>query len=963
MTKLYVDNIWTRIYPDELLNEDIVKDISLMMSYKIEEYSRFEKKNVPLEYTLLEDDELGLKYPTGLFSILHETLISRKIRYEVVDVRTRPIKKTPLEFKSKVLRDYQEDAVQKAIAAERGILKIATGGGKTSISAAIITRVAAQTLFVVNSIDLLDQAYDEFISMIGGAKIGRIGGGECDIGDVNICTIQTLHSALGIKYDAMDDEPKEQINRKIIERNSDIIRMLEKTEMIIGDECHHIQASSYVNMMQACPKAYYKLGMCLAPNTLVHLSNGKVEKIGTLYTKNKNNTVNVFTFNTNKNIIEAKEAKVVQSFVPCNELWEIIILNHNNDKIKITCSSEHKFYIDGNFIECKNLKKGDRVNTIEYIKKLCCVCGKELKSRQKDCCSNECKKTRYESICSEKPLQKQKILNKPPERFCVLCNTLLNVTQKIYCSKRCRAIHGAKDRVPLLNKGHKDWWYGMSEDKRKEKQAVFQQAGTESAKQKWFDKTDEEKDIVKNKMSKSQLEKWDALRRENYNEYIRMKPWHRDTNSFFDKERISKKSKEMWAGLDVQQRHDRNIPWIKAGIESQIKMRKVGEMRKRGCITAAKDGHICDSKREAIIDDWLYENNIPHEVHKNIPTTSYFSDFLVQHEGKDFYIEYDGLRRGDDYFKHDVYKRLGLNYLVISVQDFNDGFLDNTLSFLKFTDPIGIIIQKKKIGNRVGQYKKMYDLSILDVGLENQNFFANSVLVHNSATPYKMESKDIVVGAYAGKQIVNISASFLIDKGFLVAPKIYFLDANQFGKYKYLRATPFNKVYDEYIMLNEKRNQCIVDCIERFAELEKTMLVTISRIKHGEILMDAIADRLPGVKAAFIQGSVGKADRKVLLNKIRNKEISVLIGSSVADEGLDLPALDAAIIAGGGRSLVKTIQRVGRTLRPYPNAENNIKKEAIIVDFYDHIRYLTGQSKRRMEIYRQEPRFEVRNHF
>jgi len=54
---------------------------------------------------------------------------------------------------------------------------------------------------------------------------------------------------------------------------------------------------------------------------------------------------------------------------------------------------------------------------------------------------------------------------------------------------------------------------------------------------------------------------------------------------------------------------------------------------------------------------------------------------------------------------------------------------------------------------------------------------------------------------------------------------------------------------------------------------------------------------------------------------------------------------------------------VGRTLRPYPSAENNEKKEAIIVDFYDRIRYLIGHSKKRIKIYETEPRFQVFKHF
>jgi superfamily II DNA or RNA helicase len=232
-----------------------------------------------------------------------------------------------------------------------------------------------------------------------------------------------------------------------------------------------------------------------------------------------------------------------------------------------------------------------------------------------------------------------------------------------------------------------------------------------------------------------------------------------------------------------------------------------------------------------------------------------------------------------------------------------------------------------------------------------------------SATPYRLESTDILLDAFSGKLITNITASYLIERGFLVAPKIYFLDPNLLGKYKYVRNTSFTKMYQKWIVENNNRNKLISDCAERLLELNKTVLITVTRIEHGERVMDLLLERIPGIKTAFMRGEVHKDERKRLLNEIREKKLNVLVGTSVADEGLDLPALDSAIMGGGGKSLIKSLQRVGRTLRPYPSAENNIKKEAIIIDFWDHLRYLTGQSVKRMKIYSSERLFQVLKHF
>jgi superfamily II DNA or RNA helicase len=231
-----------------------------------------------------------------------------------------------------------------------------------------------------------------------------------------------------------------------------------------------------------------------------------------------------------------------------------------------------------------------------------------------------------------------------------------------------------------------------------------------------------------------------------------------------------------------------------------------------------------------------------------------------------------------------------------------------------------------------------------------------------SGTPWKYDSTDIILNAYSGKEIININASYLIERGFLVRPKIYFLDPNELGRYKFIKAR-FQTIYNEWIVKNKDRNNLILNCAERLMQLDKTTLITVTRIEHGEILLDLIEKNFSGVPVAFIKGEVDKDTRKELLNSIRQRKLKILIGTSLADEGLDLPALDAAIIGGGGKSLIKTLQRVGRTLRCYPSVEENIKKEAIIVDFYDHLRYLTGQSVKRMKIYSQEPMFQISKHF
>ena len=53
----------------------------------------------------------------------------------------------------------------------------------------------------------------------------------------------------------------------------------------------------------------------------------------------------------------------------------------------------------------------------------------------------------------------------------------------------------------------------------------------------------------------------------------------------------------------------------------------------------AKDGHLCKSISEIIIDDWLFENNIPHSREEFYPEGRYRCDFIVHN----IFIEFFGL--------------------------------------------------------------------------------------------------------------------------------------------------------------------------------------------------------------------------------------------------------------------------------------------------------------------------------
>jgi superfamily II DNA or RNA helicase len=215
-----------------------------------------------------------------------------------------------------------------------------------------------------------------------------------------------------------------------------------------------------------------------------------------------------------------------------------------------------------------------------------------------------------------------------------------------------------------------------------------------------------------------------------------------------------------------------------------------------------------------------------------------------------------------------------------------------------------------------------------------------------SATPYRADQLDLLLEAALGRKIYVINSSALIDKGYLVPPTIRFIGLPP------IRGNTGNMTYQEIysraIVENETRNRIICQEAAQYGSEQLTVLVLVQQIRHGEML----ASQLPG--ATLLTGSVSSSIRQDVLDQLRRREINIVIATTLADEGLDIPTLDVLILAGGGKSETRALQRVGRSLR-----QSGEKTKAIVVDFAHSDRYLLEHSSRRLKIYQTEPRFKI----
>ena len=144
------------------------------------------------------------------------------------------------------------------------------------------------------------------------------------------------------------------------------------------------------------------------------------------------------------------------------------------------------------------------------------------------------------------------------------------------------------------------------------------------------------------------------------------------------------------------------------------------------------------------------------------------------------------------------------------------------------------------------------------------------------------------------------------------------------------------------IVHNRARNEVAIKVANMFSE-ESPTLILVPRVTLGEMY----ASRIEG--SVLVHSKMPKKARKQVMDQFRAGSIRVMIATSLADEGLDLPNVETLIMVSGGRSSQKTIQRASRALRQSPG-----KKEAFIHDFNDIFHPLAhAHAKKRIKCYKE----------
>ena len=183
-------------------------------------------------------------FPTGLVSRVITILKNNGYSIVLQDKRTQPDKVFNFEFVYPYkLREYQKMIVKQAVEKHRGVLLLATGGGKTTCAMKIAQELGVRTLFIVNTKEALldarrtaEQCFTKDVNKL----IQVWGGGKRKTGE--FMTIATMASVVS------QGKRKEQVFQK------------GDDQLIFVDETHRVGAPTWLAAVMSID-AFYRFGL------------------------------------------------------------------------------------------------------------------------------------------------------------------------------------------------------------------------------------------------------------------------------------------------------------------------------------------------------------------------------------------------------------------------------------------------------------------------------------------------------------------------------------------------------------------------------------------------------------------------------------------------------------------------------------------------------------------------------
>lgn len=901
MVKIMVGNIYSKIIG--FIPPPVQESLDHTLSYKMMG-ARFmpQVKNKAWDGVVrLYYVNKGQSFYTGLLAFVRDILKKNKIEYEIIDQRIKPEQNmlnltfTPPPWYDE--RDYQVFTIERSMKFTRGILSMCTGSGKTLTVVKMISQIKTYPfIFYVLTVDLMEQAHG-VLSMCLNEPIGKIGDGNCDIRKINVCTIQTAVQALNAdnkkfnindyKFDDEDVWDEKAIDS--IEKAEAIRKLIRSAQGVYMDEC--VSGESRI----------------VTEKGELSISEAMKKKCRFVQTHDGINIV----------------------FKPILKWW----VKKNRETVSITLKNKGNLVCTKNHIVCT--KRG-------WLK------AKDLTTTDELLCVNVAAEGRYRVSTIDREntywdIRSQQERSKNGGKFMI--GTLRNYQNvpadvgKRFCRgiKRLKVLLGQRGRSVVMA----DISGGM----------INSQYG-------------------KN-ITLSQQYRRDKLLLARASE-IHLLPFPINV--------LETTGCVPTMVLDKKNGCGTNLVFCE-GMVSKHSLETIPDSEISGCVCGqnafpllpkSQDGYMMASLKELRERFWSRWGILAWRG--GFATTE-----ALRELGQNIYqyIQRDGPKGKTKTYPCGLENRVMIAKCVypakkkqvrgIAICSSQSNQHGNYLEEYRLSSPSVCNTKWQKIAN-ISPCKKqdVYDIEVKDTHC----FFADNILVHNchhtaartvkdvlsaspnsfwrfggSGTVSREDGAEIMIQAMFGSKVVDVSASYLIKRGFLVRPYIFFeqIDSAQnFHSYK--------KIYENCVSKNEKFNKHVAETAAHLVQRGLSVLVLVQHYPQG----DFIKSLLPDVQ--FVTSRMTSQQRKEAIQNLRDGTAKCLIGTSLLDEGVDVPELDAVLLAGGGKSCTRVHQRIGRTLR---TNKNKAKDKAIVIVYEHNAKFLDKHAHRLRRILKKESEFRI----
>lgn len=232
--------------------------------------------------------------------------------------------------------------------------------------------------------------------------------------------------------------------------------------------------------------------------------------------------------------------------------------------------------------------------------------------------------------------------------------------------------------------------------------------------------------------------------------------------------------------------------------------------------------------------------------------------------------------------------------------------------------------------------------SMSDSYLKTLSYFQSKFLLGLTATPKRMDGKDILsLCDYNVVDEIGIKEALEED---LIVPFHYFGVNDYMINYDNI---PYkNGKYNEKILLQNlllnTRTDYIVEKINKFGfDGDKLSAIAFCQnIEHAFFMKEEFTNK--GYKSAVITANTSSNDRVKILEKFKNKKIEILCVVDILNEGIDIPTINLLLFLRPTMSSTIFIQQIGRGLRKAKNKDfvtiidfiGNHKKDYLLINYF-----------------------------